>query len=37
MKCVGSIGIPEKINKTLGKKKNANIWLKGNKIAAKVY
>jgi YgiT-type zinc finger domain-containing protein len=31
------IGIPEEIDRTLGKKENADIWLEGNKIVAEVY
>lgn len=31
------IGIPEEIDRALGKKDNAEIWLEGNKIIAEVY
>jgi YgiT-type zinc finger domain-containing protein len=31
------IGIPEEIDRALGKKENAEIWLEGDKIVAEVY
>lgn len=31
------IGIPEEIDRALGKKENADIWLEGTKIVAEVY
>ncbi len=31
------IGIPEEIDRALGKKENADIWLEGDKIVAEVY
>ncbi|PWB50051.1 MAG: hypothetical protein C3F06_13190 [Candidatus Methanoperedenaceae archaeon] len=31
------IGIPEEIDRPLGKKENVNLWLEGDKIVAEVY
>jgi YgiT-type zinc finger domain-containing protein len=31
------IGIPEEIDRALGKKENVNLWLEGDKIVAEVY
>ncbi len=31
------LGIPEEIDRALGKKENADIWLEGDKIVAEVY
>jgi len=31
------IGIPEEIDRALGKKENADIWFEGDKIVAEVY
>ncbi|MBU4077672.1 MAG: hypothetical protein KKD46_02220 [Euryarchaeota archaeon] len=31
------IGIPEEIDRALGKKENVDIWLEGNKIVAEIY
>lgn len=31
------IGIPEEIDRALGKKENVDLWLEGNKIVAEVY
>jgi len=31
------IGIPEEIDRALGKKENVDLWLEGNKIVAQVY
>jgi len=31
------IGIPEELDRALGKKDNVDIWLEGNKIVAEVY
>jgi hypothetical protein len=31
------IGLPEEIDRALGKKENVDIWLEGDKIVAEVY
>lgn len=31
------IGIPEEIDRALGKKENVDLWLEGNKLVAEVY
>lgn len=31
------IGIPEEIDRALGKKENVDLWLEGNKIIAEIY